>query len=202
MRFMSRWSGAGVVVAAAVAALGLAGCAGPALSPSPAPPGGATPAPPAEPPRPGQPPPTVLAGEVKWMQALFDGTPVRVASESDGSMRVDVPMTFSFDDKSPTPKPPLRAVLDKVSATMSRQPSAKIQLAAPGAAARASAMRSYLGSRGILALRVSTLPPAANDLVVLRVVPGPVAIDTLDDKALPPPTGAFPAVKAAPRSAP
>ncbi len=202
MRFMSRWSGASGVAAAAVIALGLAGCAGPVLSPSPAPPGAAVPAPPAEPPRPGQAPLTVLAGEVKWMQALFDGTPVRVASESDGSMRVDVPMTFAFDDKSPTPKPPLRAVLDKVSATMSRQPSARIQLAAPGVAARASAMRTYLGSRGILALRVTTTPPATNELVVLRVVPGPVAIDTLDDKALPPPTGAFPAVRTAPRTAP
>lgn len=195
MRSMTRWTGSSMVVVAAW----LAGCASPVLSPSPV---DTTPTPGAAAPRPGQPPPTVLAAELKWMQALFEGTPVRVAGESDGSMRVDVPMTFSFDDKSPTPKPPLRAVLDKVSATMSRQPSAKVQLAAPGTAARATAMRSYLGSRGILALRVSTVAPAVNDLVVLRVVPGPVPIDTLDDKALPPPTGAFPAVRAAPRSAP
>ena len=48
------------------------------------------------------------------MKQLFDGTPVAIASEPDGSMRVDVPMTFSFDDKSNAPKPPLRAVMDKV----------------------------------------------------------------------------------------
>lgn len=197
MRFMTRWPGSSLIVLASC----LAGCASPVLSPSPAPADGPA-MPGAEAPRPGQPPPTVLAAELKWMQALFDGTPVRVAGESDGSMRVDVPMTFSFDDKSPAPKPPLRAVLDKVSATMSRQPSAKVQLAAPGAAARATAMRNYLGSRGILALRVSTLPPATNDLVVLRVVPGPVPIGKLDDAALPPPTGAFPAARGAPRAAP
>ena len=43
---------------------------------------------------------------------------------------------------------------------------------------------------------------AVNDLVGLRVVPAPVPTDPLADKALPPPPGAFPAVRAAPRSAP
>lgn len=204
MRLDVGWGTRAVLTVLALLAL-LAGCASPVLTPSPAAggtPAGAPPAPAAEPPRPGQPPPTVLMGEVRWMQALFDGTPVRVAAESDGSMRVDVPMTYSFDDKTPSPKPPLRAVLDKLSATLSRQPSAKLQLAAPGAPARAAAMRTYLGSRGVLALRVATVAPPAGDAVLLRVVPGPMAIDKLDDRALPPPTGAFPAAKTAPRAAP
>ena len=67
------------------------------------------------------------------MKQLFDGTPVAIASEPDGSMRVDVPMTFSFDDKSNAPKPPLRAVMDKVAVSMARQASTKVQLASPGA---------------------------------------------------------------------
>lgn len=182
--------------------VGMWGCATPPLSPSTAPGTQASPAatPPQAPadvpvPRPGQPPPTVLAGEVRWMQALFDGTPVRIVAESDGAMRVDVPLAFSFDASATAPKPPLRAVMDKLTATMSRQPSAKLQLAAPGPPARAAAMRSYVGGKGVLALRVATLPPPPGDLVTLRVVPGPVAIDKLDDQALPPPTGAFPTVK-------
>ena len=116
-------------------------------------------APPAEPPRPGQPPPNVLAAEVTWLKQLFDGTPVAIASEPDGSMRVDVPMTFSFDDKSNAPKPPLRAVMDKVAVSMARQASTKVHLATPGPAARGAAMRSYLQGRGVIGLRVVVLAP-------------------------------------------
>ncbi|HET9205986.1 MAG TPA: hypothetical protein VFO28_07115, partial [Burkholderiaceae bacterium] len=113
-----------------VVVLGLAAlAAGCAVGPAKAPPPGTVPPAPAAPPRPGQPPPNVLAAEVTWMKQLFDGTPVAIASEPDGSMRVDVPMTFSFDDKSNAPKPPLRAVLDKVAASMARQASAKLHIA-------------------------------------------------------------------------
>ncbi|MFO1218839.1 MAG: hypothetical protein U1E89_10750 [Burkholderiaceae bacterium] len=170
----------------AAAAL-LGGCASQVTTPGTAPG--------AEPPRPGQPSPTVLAGEVRWMRSLFEGTPVGVAAEPDGAMRVTVPMEFSFDASSATPKPPLRAVMDKVSATLARQPSAKVQVGAPGAAARAGAMRSYLTGKGVLALRVSTIAAPPDDSVLMRVVPGPVAIDKLDDSALPPPKGAFPGSK-------
>ena len=44
---------------------------------------------------------------------------------------------------------------------------------------------------GVVGLRVVVLNPAPAEAVTLRVVPGPVAIDKLDDKALPP-TNAFP----------
>lgn len=176
-----------------VVVLGLAAlAAGCAVGPAKAPPPGTVPPAPAAPPRPGQPPPNVLAAEVTWMKQLFDGTPVAIASEPDGSMRVDVPMTFSFDDKSNAPKPPLRAVMDKVAVSMARQASTKVQLASPGPAARGAAMRSYLQGRGVIGLRVVVLAPTQNDAVTLRVVPGPVAIDKLEDKNLPPPTNAFP----------
>jgi len=166
----------------------LAGC-GVAPKQPPAPASTATPA---EPPRPGQPPPNVLAAEVNWMKQLFEGTPVAIVAEDDGAMRVDVPLSFAFDDKSTTPKPPLRAVMDKVAQSLARQASAKVQVATPGPVARGAAMRSYLVGRGVVSLRVVVLTPPPGDAVTLRVVPGPVAIDKLDDGALPPPTNAFP----------
>jgi hypothetical protein len=171
----------------------LAGCASVATPP------GKTPPPAEAPPRPGQPPPGVLAAEVQWMKQLFDGTPVVIAAESDGAMRIDVPLDFAFDDKSPAPKPPLRAVMDKVSTTLARQPSAKVHVATPGPVARAAAMRSYLQTRGVIGLRVVVLAQAPGDAVMLRVVPGPVAIDKLDDAKLPPPTNAFPGKKPPPQ---
>jgi hypothetical protein len=170
----------------------VAGCA----APTRVPPGTVPSTPPAEPPRPGQAPPNVLAAEVNWMRQLFDGTPVAIASEPDGSMRVEVPLTFSFDDKSNSPKPPLRAVMDKVAVSMARQASTKVHLATPGPVARGAAMRRYLHGRGVIGLRVVVLAPTDGDAVMLRVVPGPIAIDKLEDKNLPPPTNAFPANRA------
>lgn len=127
------------------------------------------------------------------MKQLFEGTPVAIVAEDDGAMRVDVPLTFSFDANSNAPKPPLRAVLDKVAQTLARQPSAKVQVGTPGPAARAAAMRSYLAHRGVIGLRVVALNPLPGDAVTLRVVPGPIAIERLDDQSLPAPAGGFPA---------
>ena len=179
------------VVAVLIALLG--GCATKPTTPPTSPPAAGTPP---QPPRaPGQPAPTVLAPEVQWMKQLFEGTPVAITTEPDGAMRVEVPMAFSFDDKSPTPKPPLKAVMDKVAQSLARQASAKVHVATPGPVARGAAMRSYLMGRGVIGLRVVVLASAPSDGVTLRVVPGPVAIEQLDDKALPPPTNAFPGTK-------
>jgi len=169
----------------------LAGC-GTALKQPPAPTSTASPTEPPPPPRPGQPPPNVLAAEVNWMKQLFEGTPVAIVAEDDGAMRVDVPLSYAFDDKSTAPKAPLRAVMDKVAQSLARQASAKVQVATPGPVARGAAMRSYLMGRGVVSLRVVVLTPPPGDAVTLRVVPGPVAIDKLDDRALPPPSNAFP----------
>ncbi|MBE7420256.1 MAG: hypothetical protein HS128_21355 [Ideonella sp.] len=166
----------------------LGGCATPTTAPSE---GGQPPL------RPGQPAPNALAAEVQWMQQLFDGTPVTVASDADGAMRVDVPLAYAFDARSPAPKPPLRAVMDKVAISLARQASAKVQVAAPGPSTRSAAMRSYLLGRGVIGLRVSVAQPLA-DAVTLRVVPGPTAINQLDDRTLPPPTNAFPAKRKPP----
>lgn len=170
----------------------MSGCSTAPTKPAPSSTTGAPTAPADHPPRPGQPPPNVLAAEVNWMRQLFEGTPVAIVTEDDGAMRVDVPMNFSFDANAAAPKPPLRAVMDKVAQTMARQPSARVQVGTPGPPARTTAMRNYLIGRGVVGLRVVVLNQPPSDAVTLRVVPGPVAIDKLDDKALPPPTNAFP----------
>lgn len=180
-----------LAIAAALSGLTLlAGCGVTPTRPGAAP--AAIPAVPEPPPRPGQPPPGVLAAEVTWMKQLFEGTPVAIVAEDDGAMRVDVPLAYAFDDKSTAPKAPLRAVMDKVAQSLARQASAKVHLATPGPVARGAAMRNYLMGRGVVGLRVVVLTPPPADAVTLRVVPGPVAIDKLDDKALPAPTNAFP----------
>jgi hypothetical protein len=61
-------------------------------------------------------------------------------------------------------------------------------------------MRNYLQGRGVIGLRVVVLAPPPGDAVTLRVVPGPVAIDKLEDKNLPPPGNAFPRAGAKPSS--
>jgi hypothetical protein len=179
-----------LAIAFVVGLILLAGCGVTPTRPPAANAPSATPESPA--PRPGQPPPGVLAAEVTWMKQLFEGTPVAVVAEDDGAMRVDIPLSYAFDDKSSSPKPPLRAVMDKVAQSLARQASAKVHVATPGPAARGTAMRNYLMGRGVIALRVVVLTPPATEAVTLRVVPGPVAIDKLDDRALPPPTDAFP----------
>ena len=67
-----------------------------------------------------------------------------------------------------------------------------MQLASPGPVARGAAMRSYLQGRGVIGCAWWLLAPTQGDAVTLRVVPGPVAIDKLDDKNLPPPTQRVP----------
>ena len=103
-------------------------------------------------------------------------------------MRVDVPMTFSFDDKSSAPKPPLRAVLDKVAVSMARQASTKVRVArSPGRRHAAPRCAATCRVRGVIGLRVVVLAPTQSTQSV-ACVPGPVAIDKLDDKNLPPPS--------------
>ena len=68
-------------------------------APSVSPPAGAAARPPAHLP--------TLASEQQRLSALFDGTPVVFAMQGDGSLRVEVPLRFSFAPGSSTVKPPL-----------------------------------------------------------------------------------------------
>jgi outer membrane protein OmpA-like peptidoglycan-associated protein len=111
-------------------------------------------------PAPEAPRPT-LAAEQQRLAALFDGTPVVFAMQPDGSLRVEVPLRFSFDAGSSTVKPPLGAVLDRI-ATSQRRGQSRLLVVAPGDKRgkgitlgndRAGSARDYLVGRGIAATR-------------------------------------------------
>lgn len=104
-----------------------------------------------------------LASEQRRLAALFRGTPVVFEMQSDGSLRVAVPLHFCFDRGAGTVKPPLAAVLDHV-ARSQRDRSTRLRVAAapdPGsrghalARDRAESARDYLAARGIPAFRLS-----------------------------------------------
>lgn len=183
--------------------LGLAGLSGCQTSrPAAAPAGASAPATaargvdtPPPPPATARPAPPVpdgpLAGEVRWLGEWFTSTPVKVAGERDGSVLLTVPMKFAFDDaKADAPKPPLQAVLDKLSQSMKRQPMARLQAvsAGPGADLRLTAIRSHLAGRGVANWRVAAAPSAAGAAagsMVLRLVPPAAGLQQLDDNSLP-----------------
>jgi hypothetical protein len=138
------------------------------------------------------PPSAPLAAEARWLGDLFAGTPVQVSGERDGSVSLQVPLKFSFEGAAASPpKPPLQAVLDKLSQSLKRQPAARLQAAAPAPASaeRLAAIRSHLAAKGVANWRVAqaSAPPAG--AVLLRLVPGPAGVRQLDDRQLPP-TGA------------
>lgn len=149
----------------------------------------------AKPPLPAEAP---LAGEARWLTELFAGTPVQVVGERDGSVRVNVPMKYAFDPvpasgtppaTATAPKPPLQAVLDKLSQSMKRQPTAKLQAAAPAgprSAERLAALRSHLANRGVANWRVAAATPPTEDQVLLRLVAPPAGMKMLDDGTLAP----------------
>ena len=141
--------------------------AGPGAPTSPSTPG--TPVP--EPPRP------TLAAEQKRLAALFEGTPVVFTMQHDGSLRVEVPLRFSFDPGSSTVKPPLAAVLDRL-ATSQRRGSSRVLVVAPGDKRgkgitlgndRAGSTRDYLVGHGIAATRFTLASVVEPDLVRIVV---------------------------------
>jgi outer membrane protein OmpA-like peptidoglycan-associated protein len=129
-------------------------------------------------------PKSPLAGEQRWLSQWFEGTPVDIHAEADGSVALTVPVVHSFDAASPAPKPALKAVLDKVGQSLKRQPASRLIIAAPGGSgsARAQAARQHLVARGVPRHRVATAPAAA-DKVVLRLSLAPAPIGRLEDSA-------------------
>lgn len=157
-----------------IAAALLAACASsPSVKPgAPGPGGASTPGAPApEPPRP------TLAAEQQRLAALFDGTPVVFTMQPDGSLRVEVPLKFSFDPGSSTVKPPLAAVLDRIATSQRRGPS-RLLVVAPGdkrgksitlGGDRAGSTRDYLVGHGIAATRFTVAGVAEPELVRLVI---------------------------------
>ena len=139
--------------------------------------------------QPAMPPEAPLAAEARWLVELFAGTPVQVSGERDGSVRLAVPMKYAFDAPAATaPKPPLQAVLDKLSQSLKRQPTARLQAAPPAgkaSAERMAAIRTHLAGRGVPSWRVAAASPPEDDLVLLRLVAPAGGLRKLDDSALP-----------------
>lgn len=165
----------------------VAGCA--SRAPAPAPRSAQAPASQAEAraepspaPAPAAPKVSPLASEQRWLAQWFEGTPVGIQAEADGSLQLTVPTVHSFDQKSTTPKPALKAVLDKVGQSLKRKPTTRLAIAAPGqtGTARAQAARQHVVARGVAKHRVTAAPTDA-DSVVLRLSLAPAPIGRLDD---------------------
>ena len=104
-----------------------------------------------------------LASEQLRLAALFRGTPVVFAMQSDGGLRVVVPLRHCFDRGDVAVKPPLAAVLDRVAASQ-RNETTLLRVAAaadPGTAdaalarGRAQSTRDYLVAHGINTARLA-----------------------------------------------
>ena len=130
------------------------------------------------------PPPTVdgvaapLAAERRWLDGWFKGTPVLIGPGPGASLRVEVPPKYCFDPASTVVKPPLGAVLDKVSQSLARQPHARLELAA-STPERIDSVRDRLVERGVAAHRIDRLGPREG--VELHLVAPPRAIERLED---------------------
>ena len=175
---------------AALLACGLAAMAGCASIHKPAPPTGGPPqadsqaAPPAAAPSAAEQraaAPAALASERKWLQSLFAGTPVRIAQTRDGPLTVEVPREFCFEAGHSDVKPPLAAVLDKVSQSLRRLPLARVTLLAapddgsagsspPLARQRAGQLHQYLLARGVSAARIGKPSTSSVAAVQLQLV--------------------------------
>jgi outer membrane protein OmpA-like peptidoglycan-associated protein len=129
------------------------------------------------------PAPVSLAVERQWLQTWFKGTPVVIAQSSVNTMSVDVPREFCFDAGQTKVKPPLVAVLDKLSESLVRVPSARVAvLAAPEdkgnakslAQERGDQIRMRLVSRGVTAARIGASTTATASGVQLRITTAPL----------------------------
>lgn len=117
-----------------------------------------------------------LAIEKVRLTELFKGTPVVFGLLSDGSLRADVPLQFSFDAGKAVVKAPLAAVLDRIAAGQ-RDEITRVLVSAPPdvgvkaatlPADRAAAVRAYLAAHGVADARSSVA--AAAGATTVRVV--------------------------------
>ena len=166
-----------VLLITALLLAGLAGCAS-KRAPAPAPSPASTAAPAASGVVPVHP---TLVAEQRRLSELFRGTPVVFAMQPDGSLRVEVPLSFCFDQGAFVVKPPLGAVLDRL-AKSQRGETSRLRVAVAsdsGASAqnlardRAASTRDYLVARGVHATRVALASAAQGEGVEIVVVETP-----------------------------
>ncbi len=128
----------------------------------------------------GQAPKPTLAQERQRLADLFDGTPVVLAIDRDGSLRAEVPLRFCFEPARAVVKPPLAALLDRLAGSPATK-GGTWSVAAPGdptskgtklANERAASVRDYLVGHGADALRVSVsaAPSVGNPAAMVRVI--------------------------------
>ena len=118
-----------------------------------------------------------LADEQQRLSDLFRGTPVVFAMQADGSLRVTVPLRFSFDKGRYAVKAPLGAVLDRI-AKSQRAETTRLLVVAPAdpnskglrlATERATSARDYMVGRGIDATRFTVTALGSGDTVAIVV---------------------------------
>ncbi len=124
-------------------------------------------------------PKPTLAQERQRIADLFEGTPVVLEIDRDGSLRAEVPLRFCFDPARAIVKAPLAALLDRLAGSPATR-GGSWSVAAPGdpkskgntlALERAASARDYLVGRGADAARFSVSAlGAGNDVPGIRVV--------------------------------
>ena len=123
-----------------------------------------------------------LAIEKVRLTELFRGTPVVFALQPDGSLRVEVPLHFSFDTGKAVVKPPLAAVLDRI-ASGQRDELTRVLISAPPdaggkatplSAERAFNVRAYLVTHDLAEARLALTPTASTAVVRLVVTDAPL----------------------------
>lgn len=117
-----------------------------------------------------------LAIEKLRLAELFRGTPVLFVLQPDGSLRVDVPLNFSFDAGKAVVKPPLAAVLDRIAAGQLQEVTqvvirAPADAGAQGAAMvaeRAASIRNHFVAHGIADARI--VSAGSSGAALVRIV--------------------------------
>jgi outer membrane protein OmpA-like peptidoglycan-associated protein len=118
-----------------------------------------------------------LTGEQRRLKDALRGTPVVVDATSDGGMRVEVPLQFSFDAGRGAVKPALAAVLDRMAAGL-RLANFDVRIAAPAdpkssnaalVQDRGASVRDYLVARGVRLGRILSLGRASGEFVEVLV---------------------------------
>jgi len=123
-----------------------------------------------------------LAIEKLRLTELFRGTPVMFVLQPDASLRVDVPLQFSFDAGKAVAKAPLAAVLDRIASGQRDELTRVVVSAPPDAGGKASALtaeraghvRDYLVAHGLADTRVALSPTASTAVVRIVVSDAPL----------------------------